>query len=148
MKQLQGFSAGKLAKAAGVNVETLRYYEKRRLLPEPPRKPSGYRIYPPMTIDRLHFIKGAQSLGFTLEEIRNLLDLRVDEHAHRTDVRHYAREKVVDIERKIQALQAIKGALYDLIEQCHGDGPVADCPILEALPQASLGLHPQPEPQQ
>ena len=145
MMRLQGLSAGKLAKAAVVNVETLRYYERRGLLPEPPRKESGYRVYPETAVERLRFIKGAQALGFTLEEIRDLLNLRVDEHAHRTDVRHRAQEKVEDIERKIKALQAMQDALHDLIEQCHGDGPVADCPILDAMPHASLGLHPEPE---
>lgn len=142
---LQGLTAGKLAKAALVNVETLRYYERRGLLPEPPRKDSGYRVYPDTAVERLHFIKGAQALGFTLEEIRDLLNLRVDEHAHRADVRRRAQEKVEHIERKILALQAMRDALGDLIEQCHGDGPTADCPILEAIPLAGLGLHPERE---
>ena len=140
--RLKGLSAGKLAKAAVVNVETLRYYERRGLLPEPPRKESGYRVYPETAVERLRFIKGAQVLGFTLDEIHDLLNLRVDEHAHRADVRQRAQEKVENIERKIKALQAMKDALHDLIEQCHGDGPVSDCPILEAMPHASLGLHP------
>lgn len=140
---LQGLSAGKLAKAAVVNVETLRYYERRGLLPEPPRKESGYRVYPETAVERLRFIKGAQVLGFTLDEIHDLLNLRVDEQAHRTDVRQRAQEKVIDIDRKIKALEAMKEALNDLIEQCHGDGPIADCPILEAMPHASLGLHPE-----
>ena len=142
---LQGLTAGKLAKAAVVNVETLRYYEQRGLLPEPPRRESGYRVYPETAVERLRFIKGAQALGFTLDEIHDLLNLRVDEHAHRTDVRQRAQEKVEDIDRKIKALEAMKEALNDLIDQCHGDGPIADCPILEAMPHASLGLHPEPD---
>lgn len=140
MKQLQGLSAGKLAKAAAVNIETLRYYEKRGLLPEPPRKESGYRVYPESAVERLLFIKGSQALGFTLEEIRELLTLRVDKHATRTDVRQRAYEKVQDIEQKIAALQAMRHALNELIKQCHGDGPTAECPILDALRQAGLGL--------
>lgn len=134
MMKTKGLSAGKLAKAAMVNVETLRYYERRGLLPEPPRKASGYRVYPQSSVERLRFIKGAQALGFTLKEIQDLLDLRVDEQAHHTDVRQRAQEKVADIEHKIQALEAMKIALQELIEQCHGDGPMAECPILEALP--------------
>lgn len=140
---LQGLTAGKLAEAAVVNVETLRYYEKRGLLPKPPRKESGYRVYPETAVERLRFIKGAQVLGFTLEEIRELLNLRVDEHAHRMEVRQRAQEKVENIELKIKALEAMRDALRDLIEQCHGDGPIAECPILEAMPLASLGLHPE-----
>jgi MerR family mercuric resistance operon transcriptional regulator len=136
---LQGLSAGKLAEAAMVNVETLRYYERRGLLPEPPRKESGYRMYPGSAVDRLRFIKGAQTLGFTLEEIHELLNLRVDEHAGRADVRRRAQEKVTDIERKIIALEAMRRALHELIEQCHGDGPTSDCPILEAMSHAGPG---------
>ncbi|HSH03997.1 MAG TPA: MerR family transcriptional regulator [Anaerolineae bacterium] len=133
MKQ-KGLTVGKLAKAATVNVETLRYYERRGLLPEPPRTESGYRLYPKSAVERLRFIKGAQALGFTLEEIQELLNLRMDEQAHHADVRQRAEEKVVDIEHKIQALMAMKVALQELIEQCHGDGPMGECPILEALP--------------
>lgn len=140
MKKLLGLTAGKVAQAAGVNVETLRYYERRGLLPEPPRKESGYRVYPPTAVERLQFIKGAQALGFTLEEIRDLLDLRVDETATRTEVRERAQEKVIDIENKIVALQAMRDALNHLIEQCHDDGPIADCPILEAMPHVALSL--------
>lgn len=136
---IQGLSAGKLARAAKVNVETLRYYERRGLLPEPPRKASGYRVYPGTAVERLHFIKGAQALGFTLEEIHELLHLRVDEHASRADVRRRAQEKVVDIELRIIALEAMRAALNDLIAHCHGDGPTSECPILEAMPHAGLG---------
>lgn len=135
----QGLSSGKLAEAAEVNVETLRYYERRGLLPEPPRKTSGYRVYPRSAVDRLQFIKGAQVLGFTLEEIHELLNLRVDEHAGRADVRRRAQEKVEDIERKIAALEAMRAALHDLIEQCHGDGPTSECPILEAMSNTGPG---------
>lgn len=134
---LTGLSAGKLAKAADVNVETLRYYEKRGLLPEPPRKESGYRVYPISTIDRLKFIKGAQVLGFTLDEIQELLDMRLETHANRADVREQASQKVASIQEKIDALQQMKQALEHLIHQCHGNGSTAECPILEAIPTFS-----------
>ena len=132
-----GLSAGKLAKAADIHVETLRYYEKRGLLPEPPRKPSGYRIYPESAIERIKFIKGAQTLGFTLEEIRELLDMRLDTDANRADVRQRASAKVDDIRAKIEALRTMEEALNRLIHQCHGDGSTAECPILEAIPSFS-----------
>ena len=133
MRQTE-LSAGRLAKAADVNVETLRYYEKRGLLPDPPRKASGYRIYPPSAVERLKFIKGAQTLGFTLAEIQDLLDMRLDTDANRADVRQSARKKVAYIREKITALEAMEQALNTLISQCHGDGSTADCPILEAIP--------------
>lgn len=132
--ELVGLSAGKLAKAADVNVETLRYYEKRGLLPEPPRKESGYRVYPDSSVDRLKFIKGAQVLGFTLEEIQELLDMRLDTKANRADVRLSATKKIDDIQEKIEALEQMKQALEHLVHQCHGDGSTAECPILEAIP--------------
>ncbi len=130
---MNGLRSGQLAKAADVNVETLRYYERRGLLPEPPRRDSGYRIYPLESVSRLRFIKGAQELGFTLEEIQELLALRVDEAATKTEVRQHAQDKVTQIDAKIAALQQMRNALAHLIEQCHGDGPTSDCPILEAM---------------
>ncbi|MBV7328542.1 MerR family DNA-binding protein [Chloroflexi bacterium TSY] len=130
---MNGLRSGQLAKAADVNVETLRYYERRGLLPEPPRRESGYRIYPEDSVSRLRFIKGAQELGFTLEEIQELLALRVDENASKIDVRQHAQDKVAQIDAKIAALQQMRNALVHLIDQCHGDGPTSDCPILEAM---------------
>ena len=136
-----GLTTSKLAQAAGINSETLRYYERRGLLPEPPRRESGYRIYPVDSVERLRFIKGAQALGFTLEEIRELLELRVNEQATQADVRERAEAKVSGIETKIAALQQMRDALLNLVNQCHGDGPTSECPILDALPtQAFLKL--------
>lgn len=133
-QKLTGLTAGKLANAAGVNVETLRYYEKRGLLPAPPRKESGYRVYPEAAVDRLKFIKGAQVLGFTLGEIQDLLNMRIDTQANRADVRQRATAKIADIQQKIVALEQMKQALEQLVHQCHGDGSAAECPILEAIP--------------
>ena len=130
---MTGLTTSKLAKAAGVNVETLRYYERRGLLPEPPRRDSGYRMYPPENVERLRFIKGAQELGFTLDEISQLLTLRVDEEATAGDIRRQSQEKVAQIDAKIAALQHMRDALTNLIGQCHGEGPTSDCPILDAL---------------
>jgi len=141
---MKGFTTGRLAKAADVNVETLRYYEQRGLLPEPPRRDSGYRMYPIESIERLRFIKGAQELGFTLEEIKQLLTLRVSETADKGVVRRHAQQKVKQIEGKIRALQEMHDALQHLIHECSGEGPTSDCPILEAM--ATYNLHPEEEP--
>ena len=101
---MNGLKSGQLAKEVGINVETLRYYERRALIQEPPRRESGYRIYPHSSIERIRFIKSAQELGFTLEEIKELLALRVDESATRAEVRQHAQDKVVQIDAKIAAL--------------------------------------------
>jgi len=130
---MNGLHSGQLAKTANVNVETLRYYERRGLLPEPPRRESGYRVYPMESVSRVRFIKGAQNLGFTLEEIEELLALRINEKASKTEVRERAQNKVTQIDAKIAALQQMRNALSHLIDQCHGDGPTSECPILEAM---------------
>ena len=130
---MQGLKSGQLAKAVGVNVETLRYYERRGMIPIPPRQDSGYRLYPPNSVERLHFIKGAQELGFTLDEIKELLALRVDEHAHSGQIRERAQAKVAQIDEKIAALEQMRNALSHLINQCRGEGPTSECPILEAF---------------
>lgn len=126
-------TSGQLAKAANVNTETLRYYERRGLMPEPPRRDSGYRTYPQESVARLSFIKGAQDLGFSLEEIKELLALRVDETASSGEVRRRAQTKVAQIDEKIRKLQEMRNALDHLVEQCHGEGPTSECPILEAM---------------
>ena len=127
------FTRGKLAKAANVYVETLRYYEKRGLIPEPPRGESGYRLYPIDSVERVSFIKGAQELGFTLEEIKDLLELRIDPHSDKGDVKRSALDKIKEIDGKIAALTKMRNALTSLAEQCTGQGELGDCPILEAM---------------
>lgn len=124
---------GRAAKAADVNVETLRYYERRGLLPEPPRTESGYRLYDTESVTRLRFIKEAQSLGFTLEEIQELLVLRVDSENSCADVRARAEQKVTDIEDKIRSLQQMRNALQKLVAACASGGPTGECPFLESL---------------
>lgn len=125
---------GELAHDAGVNVQTVRYYERRGLLPEPERRPSGYREYGPGTLDRLHFIRRAQELGFTLTEIRELLALRLDPHTPAAAVKARAEAKIQDIDRKLHDLERIKHALVHLAGHCRGGrGPIGDCPLLDAL---------------
>ena len=126
-------TTSQLAHKAGVNVETLRYYERRGLLPEPPRRASGYRQYSQDDVARLQFIKRAKELGFTLQEVQELLDLRVDPDTPCAMVKRRADLKIIDIEAKLQSLKRIKKALNKLAATCSGRGPVGDCPILEAL---------------
>src|SRR5215472_10359655 len=131
--EMESLTIGRLARAVGVNLETVRYYERRGLLPKPPRTGSGYRLFPMEAKRRLRFIRRAQELGFSLGEIRELLSLRVAPTAKSADLRRRARAKITDIEEKIRSLQSIKKALRDLTQTCPGCGPVRDCPILESL---------------
>lgn len=124
---------GEFAKAAGVGVETVRFYERKGLLEAPARKESGYRQYDSKAVERLKFIRTAQQVGFTLKEIRELLLLRDDPDARREDVRGMAREKVIDIEAKIRDLRAMKALVVELLASCAGDGPASGCPIITEL---------------
>lgn len=124
---------GRLARLGGVNLETIRYYERRGLLPKPPRTRSGYRMFPSDAARRLRFIKRAQELGFSLKEVRDLLSLRVQPGTSRADIRARADAKVADIDQKIHALQAMKKALRSLSGRCDGCGPLNECPILQSL---------------
>jgi MerR family transcriptional regulator, copper efflux regulator len=125
---------GELARRAGVNVQTVRYYERRGLLPEPERRASGYREYTADNLERLQFIRRAQELGFTLAEIAELLALRIDPQTPASAVKARAEAKISDIEAKIRDLQQIQHALEHLAGQCRGGvGPTGDCPLLAAL---------------
>jgi len=123
----------RLARLGGVNLETIRYYEREGLLPRPPRTRAGYRIFPEGSSRRLRFIKRAQQLGFSLTEIRELLDLRVKPGAKRDEIRARAEAKILDIEQKIKTLAAMKRSLTQLTTQCSGCGQLTECPILESL---------------
>jgi MerR family mercuric resistance operon transcriptional regulator len=124
---------GEVADAAGVNVETLRYYERRGLLKEPKRRGSGYREYPLETVHIIRFIKRAQELGFTLDEIEELLRLRNDRSRTCGEVRTAAITKIEDIDRKIRSLHAIRHALSALVTACTDEPSTRECPILETL---------------
>lgn len=126
-------SIGQLAKAAGVGVETVRFYEREGLLPEPPRRASGYRQYPSDAVGRIRFIRRAKDLGFTLREIAELLDLRVDPDKTCADVRALARAKLGAVEQKMNDLARIKAALEKLANACRGQGPTSECPILDSI---------------
>lgn len=124
---------GKVASGAGVNVQTVRYYERRGLLPKAPRTASGYRTYDTDVVARLRFIKRAQDLGFSLEEITELLELRVEHGAACTAVEAKAKDKIAMVERKIDELQRMKSVLTELSRACEQRELTGDCPILEAL---------------
>jgi Hg(II)-responsive transcriptional regulator len=123
---------GAAAAQANVNVQTLRYYERRGLLPRPPRRRSGYREFPDDAVRIVRFIKRAQDLGFTLDEVEELLRLRNDKRRDRARIRAVAEKRLRQVERKITELQAMKTALSHLIHCC-ADGSTLECPIIEAL---------------
>ncbi len=130
---MKSLTIGKVARQAEVGVETIRFYERERLLEEPPRSESGYRQYPKETISRLRFIRRAKELGFTLKEIKELLALRNEPGSTCEDIRIRAEAKIGDIEGKIQMLKRMKEALKKLTLACNGHSPVSECPILEAM---------------
>jgi Hg(II)-responsive transcriptional regulator len=109
---------GEVAARTGVNVQTLRYYERRGLLTKPERTPSGYRRYAEDAVQMVRFIKRAQALGFSLEEVHRLLDLRDDRVSSCDDVQALATQKIDEIEKKVRRLSALKDALKRLVESC------------------------------
>lgn len=130
---MKTLTSGKLARAAGVNLETIRYYERQALLPSPPRTAAGYRNFPAESVQRVRFIRRAQTLGFSLKEIKELLAFGNRRRTSCATIRHRAEKKITEIEQKITALNAMKSALKQLADACSGSGPIAHCPILECL---------------
>ena len=130
---------GEVARLSMLNIETIRFYERRGLLDPPLRKPSGYRQYPASAVDRLLFIKNAKELGFSLTEISELLSLKLHSKTKCLDVKEKAEKKIVDIETKIKSLQRMKKALTELSKACVGKGSVKDCPILDSLEVSKNG---------
>lgn len=130
---MKPLTIGQVARSAGVGIETVRFYERQGLLEEPARKESGYRQYEEDVVARLRFIKRAKELSFSLNEIKELLALRVDPTTTCAEVKSKAAAKLADVEVKIQDLQRMKKALKKLTAACSGRGPISECPILEAL---------------
>ena len=130
---MNGLKSGDVARRADVNVETVRFYERQGLLPAPPRAPSGYRQYDEEHVQRIRFIKRAQSLGFTLREIADLLALKVEPGGKSRDVKALAAQKIAEIDVKIHDLTRIKSTLETLHAACNGEVPIHDCPILLAF---------------
>ncbi len=127
---VKALTIGYLARMAGVNIETVRYYQRTGLIDEPPKPSSGYRIYPLQTVDRIKFIKRAQGLGFSLKEINELLELG---DGHCADVRVKAEEKRAHIEQQIIELTKLRNTLDTLINSCQNTDDSVHCPIVETL---------------
>lgn len=123
---------GVLAQRSGVNAETIRYYEKIRLLPEPDRSGGGYRVYTEGDYQRLCFIRRCRDMGFSLEEIRGLLSLVDGEQVSCEQVKRMADNHLADIKSKIADLKKMQRTLRELSSNCSGND-VPDCPIIEAL---------------
>lgn len=124
---------GELAKSAGVPIDTVRYYERHGILPAPRRRPSGYRSYDADDVARLRFIRRAKALGFTLEEIHDLLALTGRRSRSMGGVKKAATAKLADVEHRLTELTRVRDGLRTLVASCPGHGDLAQCPILAAL---------------
>ena len=121
---------GKLAKQAGINLETIRYYQRIGLIEQPLKPENGYRIYPQSTLNRLQFIQRAKQLGFSLAEIKQLLQLEEDTCEH---TRKLAEQKQQLIKQKIADLQTLANTLEQYIQACYCSDDHQDCPIIKAF---------------
>lgn len=130
---MTAYRIGEVARLANVNLQTLHYYERVGLLTRVQRTSSNYRLYSDRDVKTVQFIKRAQELGFSLKDIRELLSLRASPDSKCADVRHRAETKLEEIDRKIDSLLKIRRALGQLVEECAGEKPATECPILEAL---------------
>jgi Hg(II)-responsive transcriptional regulator len=123
---------GKLASAAEVGIDTVRFYERACLLKRPQRTAAGYRLYAESDVARLRFIRRAKALGFSLDEIAELLRLN-DGGGRRSAVRALAEQRLKEIEQKLSELGRMRDTLRHLVHECRGDGSIAGCPIIEAV---------------
>ena len=124
---------GKVAAASGLPTGTVRYYERRGLIPVPPRSTSGYREYAADTVERLRFIRRAQDFGFTLQQISELLELRAGSASTCSAIEVRTRAKIEDVQRRIRELERLEMVLERLAESCAARTPSSDCPVLEML---------------
>lgn len=148
---MEYLTTGRLAKEAGVKIDTVRYYEKRGLIPKPPRRESGYRMFREDAVKRIVFIKRAQEIGFSLHEIGELLFLRVSSKTTCREVKKRTEAKIAEVDEKILNLQRIKRALGKMADICRANKNIGDCPILDmldaegknlSLPQETEGARP------
>ena len=128
---MEPMTIGQLAAAAGVNVETVRYYQRRDLLAQPERPTGGIGRYPTSALTRLRFIKRSQSLGFSLDDVQALLSL--DDGRSCTAARAIGEHKLADVRQRIQTLRALEAALQKLVSQCSAAKRKVSCPLIEAL---------------
>jgi MerR family copper efflux transcriptional regulator len=134
---------GMLARECGVNVDTIRYYEREGLLPPPRRRASGYRDYDAGAARRLRFIRRAKDLGFGLEDIRELLSLSNDREHGVKSVKQRAQRRLALVEERLARLRRMRDGLEELIAHCPGRGAVGECPILRALSDPEPGAEKQ-----
>lgn len=130
---MAGFTIGKVAKAAGVGVETIRFYERQGLIKQPTPQRTSFREYSTSVVDRVRFIKRAQELGFTLSEVSELLELTDRTGASRKSVKELAGKKLIAIREKLADLKQMELTLARLVNDCSGKGPLVGCPIIEAI---------------
>lgn len=142
---MEGMRSGEVAERAGIGLEALRFYERRGLVPEPPRAANGYREFPVETVARIRFIQRAQKIGFSLEEIGELLSLRVEAGVECEDVRRRAEAKLAEVETRIRDLERMRATLGELVERCLDRRSSGECPILAALDPDETIAGDQPE---
>ena len=130
---MNALTIGQVAERAGMGVETVRFYEKQGLVPEPPRTESGYRQYPLDTVARLRFVQRAKAMGFSLREIQELFQLRLDESSSSADVKARTEDKIAQIDAKIRDLRNMRSKLVELTHACDGHSTTEECPIIYAL---------------
>ena len=130
---METLTIGKVAKQAGVGIETVRFYERQGLLAPPPRSPSGYRQYPDTTVQHLRFIRRAKVLGFSLREIKELIELQTDPQATCGDISQRAEKKLAEINKRIDDLEKMRESLKVLLASCSGNTTSTECPIIQAI---------------
>ncbi|HIC04030.1 MAG TPA: MerR family transcriptional regulator, partial [Nitrospirales bacterium] len=124
---------GEVSKQAGVRIDTVRFYERKGLIVEPPRDPTGHRRYPPDAVTEIQFIQRAKALGFSLSEVAELLALQGRPDATCHDVKAQAEAKMATIRERLRDLQNMNRSLGKLVASCDGHGPIEDCPIMECF---------------
>lgn len=130
---------GQVADQAGVNIQTLRYYERRGLLPTPARRSSGYRVYGPDAVRVVQFVKRAQQLGFTLDEVQSLLHLADGGPDSCDGARHLATDKITDLDQRIAQLTAMRESLQRLVITCERPRTQRECPLLHSIDKPQTG---------
>ncbi len=130
-------TVGQLARATGVRVQTVHFYEREHILPKAARTPSGYRKFPEESVQVIRFVKQAQELGFSLQEIRELLRLRLAPPARCEKAQEIASKHILSIEQKMDQLQRMKSALEVLVRCCQKRDDALECPILEAFEKSA-----------
>lgn len=145
---MNAMTISRAARKAGVGVETIRFYERRGLIRQPPKpQDAGFRVYPEETVQHVRFIRQAQELGFSLREIDELLSLRADPSTDAGDVRQRAQAKLHQVNEKIEQLARIRTALEELIAACPGRGALRTCSIMDVLEKSGRPAKRQPQNQ-